>query len=67
MTSSRDEIGSTRREMANYGNAHVDLVVKQAVAAERERCAKIVRRICGESAHVKLGDAIEIAIFNLKE
>ncbi len=39
--------------------------IEMAVAAERERCAKIVRRICGESAHVKLGDAIETAIFNL--
>ena len=32
------------------------------IAEERERCAKIVRRICGETCHVKLGDAIETAI-----
>jgi hypothetical protein len=27
--------------MANYGSAHVDLIVLKAVATERERCAKI--------------------------
>lgn len=25
----------------NYGNAHVDVIVRDAVAAERERCAKL--------------------------
>lgn len=32
---------------------------KAAADAERERCVRIVRQICGEVRHVTLGDAIE--------
>lgn len=55
--------------MTNYGNAHVDLVVKEAVAAERERCAKIAEGFkpgfCGDDKDVhrfELSEAIATAI-----
>ena len=34
------EPGEVSGKTPNYGNAHVDLIVKEAVAAARERCAK---------------------------
>lgn len=53
----------------NYGNAQVDLVVKEAVDAERERCAKIAEGFkpgfCGDDKDVlrhDLAQAIANAI-----
>lgn len=44
----------------------IDAIVERERAAERERCAKIVLRICGETRHVTLGDKIVREIDNLK-
>ena len=52
-----DEIGRLTKER-DAAQANADENYRRLMA-ERERCAQIVRRICGETRHVSLGDNIE--------